>query len=217
MIQPGTMKGRVTTLISSYGDLLINNAEKDTDWERLESLPEDDALAELLEYQTSNGFEWLRSEEIGALTSAPILGWNVFRDDAGRFEDADEIYWFEDYQVTDALKVLKAGETLIFKRALCTPVPELIPLDRGPWKADKGQIRDRKGNALGSYPWGAIADHTDRNNGELMAASRELLDACIFTLTVLENLTTDDFSKGGDRPARERLKKVIRPFMKKEI
>jgi len=37
----------------------------------------------------------------------------------------------------------------------------------------------------------------------------ELLEACRLTLDILDNITTDNFSKGGDKPAREALEQAI--------
>ncbi len=38
----------------------------------------------------------------------------------------------------------------------------------------------------------------------------ELLDACCFTLNLLNDMTSEDFSKGEDKPARDKLTKAIR-------
>ena len=110
------MIGTVETHLNRYGDLTIE-ALPGIDWERLEGLPENEALAELLEYQTANGYEWIRPEEIAALTAAPILGWDVKRNQAGEVISTGAVYWFDNYQVEDAIKTLRAGDTLIFKRA----------------------------------------------------------------------------------------------------
>ena len=87
----------------------------------------------------------------------------------------------------------------------------------GPWKADEGQIRNQAGDALGSYPWGGnIADQTDRNNGRLMAAAPALLEAAIFTLNSLENMTTAEFERGADQRIREVLIRAVMPFIDHE-
>lgn len=110
------MTGKVTTYISSHDDLVITNPEPGTDWDHLESLPHDEALIELLEYQLANGFDVIRPEEIAALTDALIIGWDVNRDDQGNYIDAGAIFWHEDYQVQDAIKELKSGNAVIFLR-----------------------------------------------------------------------------------------------------
>jgi len=116
MNNPPELKGAVTTYIDMAGNLIIYNPDPDIDWDRLEELPEDAALAELLEYQTANGFEWIQPEEIGALTDAPIIAWGAVRDDSGKLIDPGAVYWFESYQVTDAIKNLKGGRGLVFLR-----------------------------------------------------------------------------------------------------
>ena len=82
----------------------------------------------------------------------------------------------------------------------------------GPWRADEGQIRNPDGWALGSYPF-TLGDQTDRNNGRLMAAAPELLEAAIFALAEFENMTTAQFERGGDLRAREALTRAIMPFI----
>jgi hypothetical protein len=59
----------------------------------------DDFLHELLEWQTCNGWNWVLPEDIGALTSAPILS-ETFKDDNGEsIRVIDRVYAFMDYQV----------------------------------------------------------------------------------------------------------------------
>jgi hypothetical protein len=59
-----------------------------------------DILLDLLEWQLCNGWEWVEPEDIGALTSAPIL-----RSPNGK------IYWFPNYAVTCEIKeMLEKGE-----------------------------------------------------------------------------------------------------------
>jgi hypothetical protein len=110
------MAGRVETYVDRYGDLVLENPEFDTDWERLEGLPHDEALIELLEYQLANGYDVIRPEEIGALTDALIIGWDVLRDDQGKFKSAAAIYWHDNYQVQNAVKILQHGDRVIFKK-----------------------------------------------------------------------------------------------------
>lgn len=42
-------------------------------------------------------------------------------------------------------------------------------------------------------------------DARLIAAGPCMVEAIEFTLRLLDNLTTEDFSKGGDKPARDRL------------
>jgi hypothetical protein len=73
---------------------------------------DDTVLAELLEDQTSNGWQWLDPEDIGALTSAPII------------EAPDgRVYWHERYQIEAAAEAILLGTTVTFDGA-----PENKPL-----------------------------------------------------------------------------------------
>jgi len=82
----------------------------------------------------------------------------------------------------------------------------------GPWQADRNQIRNPDGWALGSYPYN-LGDETDHNNGRLMAAAPALLEACIEVLDILENITTEQFTTGGDKRARAILEEAIAPLI----
>ena len=46
-------------------------------------------------------------------------------------------------------------------------------------------------------------------NARLIAAAPDLLAACELALTLLEDLTTEEFSRGGDRPARVALQAAL--------
>ena len=111
------MTGTVETYIDENGNLIICNPQPGIDWERLKSLPHDEALAELLEYQTSNGYEWIQPYEIAALTDAPILAWDAVRDDKGDLIDPGAVYWFSNYQLQDAISILKRGGVVTFYKA----------------------------------------------------------------------------------------------------
>lgn len=78
----------------------------------------------------------------------------------------------------------------------------------GPWHVEEGQIKDKDNNSLASVPY-TLGDETDRANAVLMAAAPDLLAAARFTLETLEEMDTDHFSKGADRPAREALELAI--------
>jgi hypothetical protein len=51
--------------------------------------------------------------------------------------------------------------------------------------------------------------HEDIDNGNLMAASPELLDACVYAKERLENMTTEEFRKGDDANIRTKLNLAI--------
>ena len=58
----------------------------------------------------NNSFEWILPEEIGALTSAPILG---FKDEN---EKVTSVYWFPNYCITSPLLELLNTGKVIFQQ-----------------------------------------------------------------------------------------------------
>jgi len=70
----------------------------------------DELMYEFFEEFISNTeWEWISPEDIGALTSAPILG---IRDEE---ENVIEAYGFMDYQVTSLMEELRHGEVRLLK------------------------------------------------------------------------------------------------------
>ncbi len=67
-----------------------------------QSIAADSTLYDLLDDHLCNGWDWVRPEEIGALTSAPILSDECSRDDQGAIETVGVVYWHERYQVESA-------------------------------------------------------------------------------------------------------------------
>ena len=61
---------------------------------------------DLIEFQLRNGWSMVKPEDIGALTSAPILSDNARYDDQRNFVDASMLYWFPDYAVTCEIEEL---------------------------------------------------------------------------------------------------------------
>jgi len=98
---------------------IVLSEEGRAEFEQIEqirqALATDAALAELLEDHFGNGWEIVLPEEIGALTSAPILSDEITRDDCGRVEDVGIVYWYPEYQVTDEIEELRKGLVLLFR------------------------------------------------------------------------------------------------------
>jgi hypothetical protein len=63
-------------------------------------------LLDLLEDWLCNGWEWVKPEDIGALTSAPIL-----RSPRGT------LYWFPAYAITCEIEEMLANGEVVFSRA----------------------------------------------------------------------------------------------------
>lgn len=77
----------------------------------------DGILYDLLEDWLCNGWEMVPPEDIGALTSAPILSDEVERDDNGEITKVGAVYWFPDYAVTCELDVLADNGEVFFPAA----------------------------------------------------------------------------------------------------
>jgi hypothetical protein len=87
--------------------------------ENLKKLPIMDALYELFEYYTCNGWTWVKPEEIGALTDSPIIS-NDFEyiDNDKQFDDTKKyysVYWFPDYMIKSEIEELEKGELIFIK------------------------------------------------------------------------------------------------------
>ena len=77
----------------------------------------EEILLNLLEDWLCNGWEMVPPEDIGALTSAPILSDEVERDDNGEIVKVGAVYWFPDYAVTCELDVLADNGEVFFPAA----------------------------------------------------------------------------------------------------
>lgn len=108
------MKGKVETYIDKDGNLVVWRPNPDLDWQRLRSIPEEDALNELFDFQTSNGFDWLTPADLGGFIFHPILGWQVKRDEKGKFINAGNIFRFCGYQVVETISRLQPNRGVIF-------------------------------------------------------------------------------------------------------
>lgn len=98
----------ITWHIDTAGNLVI---ERQTD-ER----PRD--IYDACEALTANdSFDWLRPEEIGALTDAPIIAQDVERNDTGELVSTGAIFWYPQYETTDEISELMERGRLIFTRA----------------------------------------------------------------------------------------------------
>ena len=61
------------------------------------------------------------------------------------------------------------------RKALHTEGESMKPDLNGPWSCDKGQLRDKDGNSLASFPY-TIGGEEDLHNGELCALLPTLID-----------------------------------------
>jgi len=114
MNKSNEMQGKLETYIDKDGNLVAWRPDPSIDWQRLSEMPEQDALAELFAYQTAHGYEWLLPVDFGGYIFNPILGWNVVRDEKGKYLSAEHIYRFCGFHIIDALKKLNPGRGIVF-------------------------------------------------------------------------------------------------------
>jgi hypothetical protein len=77
----------------------------------------DSKLWNLLEEHLTNGWEWIRPEEIGALTDAPILSNDAIHNDQGELTGIDKCYAYMDYQIYDPIEELVKHNGIVFMDA----------------------------------------------------------------------------------------------------
>ena len=78
----------------------------------------DAALRELLADHFEGGWEEVRPEELGALTSALLLCDQIGRDDRGKLVSVGDVYWNPLYAVMDEIEQLRQKSVVLFERAL---------------------------------------------------------------------------------------------------
>lgn len=74
-------------------------------------------LATLLADHLETDWELLEPAELAALTSAPLLGTGIDRDDEGVLRGVEHLYWFPDYAVRDEIEELLTDGAVSFDRA----------------------------------------------------------------------------------------------------
>lgn len=84
--------------------------------ERLAKISETEFLYELLEdILTNSEWDFVRPEEISALTSADILSDTTIRDDQGTLLSVDRVYWDSSYQTDSTIEALLAGKSVVWQ------------------------------------------------------------------------------------------------------
>jgi hypothetical protein len=87
----------------------IENLDED-----FSNINSDDALEMLLEDHFCNGFEWVKPEDIGALTDAPIFSDDALYDDQGNLIECGHVWWYPDYQIFDPVAELFKNGEIVF-------------------------------------------------------------------------------------------------------
>lgn len=84
--------------------------------EDVEALRGQNAFGEVIEHQLGNGWQWVQPEDIGALTSAPILSDEVEYDDGGEITKVGRVFYFADYALRDEIEDLLARGEVVFRQ-----------------------------------------------------------------------------------------------------
>lgn len=102
--------------ILKNGDLEITTDKPNSLRDSYENLDADYSLYDAFDWLTSNGLNWINPEDIGALTSAPILSDSPCNDD-GTFPVDMKVFWFPEYQVESPLRTLVETGKVVFTAA----------------------------------------------------------------------------------------------------
>jgi len=103
--------------------LEIQAEREDPDGEIFWGRPYEDIWVELLEsYACNGGPELLNSHtedyvKLGALTSAPIIAYDVVRNEDYKLVTVGRVFWFPQYAVESELEILLRDGTVIFEEA----------------------------------------------------------------------------------------------------
>ena len=95
----------ITLTITQQGNLLIEPDD-------LEALQEATDLYDAFDHATSNGWQWIEPEDIGALTCGEIISDEVEYDDNGTMISVGRVFWNSEYAVQSTLELLQKGEAV---------------------------------------------------------------------------------------------------------
>lgn len=100
------------------GDLqIIADRQAKQEKEKILKMPCDEALRYLLEEHLCNGWSLVPPEEIGALTSAPIISDDFTIEDDGHGVVNGNVWWFPNYQITSEIEEIFSNEGAIFQKS----------------------------------------------------------------------------------------------------
>ena len=113
------MAGKYTEFEKQAGGVrivLLTEAREDVQEIATAELDADSKLGEIIEWQLGNGWSWVRPEDIGALTDAPILSDDIEYDDHGDVVNVGEVFWYPRYDVSDPVDQLLTDGYVDFVR-----------------------------------------------------------------------------------------------------
>ena len=96
--------------------VLLAEARDDVEQIVAKETDADSTLAEIIEWQLSNGWVLLRPEDVGALTDAPILSEEVDSDNWGEVRKVGTVYRYPEYDVRDPAEQLLQNGYVDFLR-----------------------------------------------------------------------------------------------------
>ncbi len=96
--------------------ILLPEAREDVQAIAAADLDADSKLGEVIEWQLGNGWSWVRPEENGALTDAPILSDDIEYNDHGDVVSVGAVYWYPRYEVSDPVAQLLTDGSVDFVR-----------------------------------------------------------------------------------------------------
>lgn len=82
--------------------------------EQMKTLGSDFVLWNFLEEFFCNGWEWIHPEEIGALTDAPIISYDVTRDEDNNITEIGDVWAYADYMLFNPLEKLFENGSIVF-------------------------------------------------------------------------------------------------------
>ncbi len=81
-----------------------------------QELAADNKLAQVIEWQLGNGWEFVRPEDIASLTDAPILTEEIETDNQGNVLRVGTVYWYSQYETSDPVAKLLENGYVDFER-----------------------------------------------------------------------------------------------------
>jgi hypothetical protein len=122
-VKPFTKPGNYLTLIGTENGNLILRPTREGKKEAKELLENRDDHNGIIENEshmledhiTNSDWDWIRPEEVGALTDGTMIGSEVERDDHGEFVMAKRVYAHMNYAVEDPTETWAAGKDVFFQ------------------------------------------------------------------------------------------------------
>jgi hypothetical protein len=114
------MRGYTDQTIDESGDLVFTltpdgGEELAYQIEHYETKPDEDIFIAMIEDHLCNGFQLVRPEEIGALTSSLLIT-DGNRNDDGDFEGDGSVWYFDRYMIVGYAETLANDGKIVFQK-----------------------------------------------------------------------------------------------------